>query len=224
MNIQKVQDINISDKIFKNDFSNKYQNGQYIEAYNVLENGQLNSKKFVAEIINSISNELYSIEENYYNNTDDYLNNLTEEFQLVIDNYRYIGVWDSSEEYRIYNIVTYSNKYYIYINDESAFGVLPTNTAYWCELDLMGEKGADGIGVNFIGTWDSTTSYSALDGVYYNGSIWCAKLTNINQIPSALSSYWESVVTFHRAQIISSTSEPTDKYNGLIWMEMSLIS
>ena len=222
--MEKVQDINIEDAIFKNDFSNKYKNAQYIEAYNILENSQLNSKKFIAEIINSISDELYSIEEDYYNNTNEYLNNLTEQFQLIIDNYKYLGDWNSEQEYRIYNIVTYSNKYYLYINNSSSYGVLPTNSSYWCELDLKGEDGADGIGVDFKGIWDSSVTYAPLDGVYYNGVIWCCKINNTNEAPSISSSYWESVITFHKAKIISSTTEPSDKYNGLIWMEMSLIS
>ena len=123
-----------------------------------------------------------------------------------------------------YGGVFYSNKYYIYINDNPSSGISPTNSSYWCELDLKGEKGADGIGVDFKGTWDSSVTYTPLDGVYYNGVIWCCKTSNTNQIPSISSSYWESVVEFHKAKIISSTIEPTDKYNGLIWMEMSLIS
>ena len=60
MSVERYQDINISDNIFKNEYSARYINSQYSSAYNILDNNsQLNSKKFVAEIINTISNILY---------------------------------------------------------------------------------------------------------------------------------------------------------------------
>lgn len=219
MNI--FQDINISDKNLKDEYSKKYNNEEYSSAYNILENNpQLNNKSFIAEVINIISNTLYSLEQDYYSNTEDYLNDLTDDFQLVIDNYRYIGNWDSSVIYRIYNIVTYSNKYYMYINENPSSGTPLNNNSYWLEFTLKGETGADGIGINFKGNWDSSITYDALDGVYYNKAIWCSKATNTNQIPSIESSYWENAITFLQAQIISGSTEPTNKYNGLIWIEL----
>lgn len=221
MSVERYQDINISDNIFKNEYSAKYINSQYSSAYNILDNNrQLNSKKFVAEVINTISDILYSLEEDYYSNTNDYFNTLTGDLQDVIDNYKYIGDWNNSTVYRKYNIVTYFDKYYMYINETPSSGSQLNNTSYWLEFVLNGEEGAFGIGVNFIGNWDSSVSYNALDGVYYNGAIWCCKTANSNNIPSSSSTYWESVVTFLKAKIISSSTEPTDKYDGLIWIEI----
>ena len=92
--------------------------------------------------------------------------------------------------------------------------------AYWLEINLQGEAGAEGIGVNFKGNWSASTSYNRLDGAYYNGIIWCCKVANSNQTPNSLSTYWESVVDFLKAKILSGTTEPTDKYDGLIWIEI----
>lgn len=223
MAIQRYQDINISDNILKKNYSKLYNNGQYQSAYNLLDNSvKLNNKKFIADLINHISNTLYSIQQDYYTNTNDYFNNLTIDFQNVINNYKYIGEWDSSQVYRIYNIVTdsNSNKYYMYINETPMSNISLNNHTYWLEFILKGEKGADGIGVNFIGDWDSSVSYNQFDGVYYNGAIWCCKTANSNKTPSYSSTYWESVVTFLKAKIISGTTEPSDKYNGLIWIEI----
>lgn len=221
MSVERYQDINISDNIFKNEYSARWINSQYSSAYNILDNNsQLNSKKFVAEIINTISNILYSLEEDYYSNTNDYFNTLTGDLQNVIDNYKYIGDWNNSTVYRKYNIVTYSDKYYMYINETPSSGSQLNNISFWLEFILNGEEGAFGIGVNFIGNWDSSVSYNALDGVYYNGAIWCCKTANSNETPSSSSTYWESVVTFLKAKIISGTTEPSDKYNGLIWIEI----
>lgn len=221
MDIKEVQDIHISDAILKNNYSNKYNNKEYEEAYEILDNNaQLNSKKFISEIMNFISNNLLSIQNNYYNNTEDYLNDLNEQYQLIINNYKYLGNWSSVTEYRIYNMVFYNNKYYIYINNTPSVGTVVTNNLYWVELNLKGEKGADGIGINFRNNWDSAVSYSSLDGVYYNGAIWCAKINNINQAPQENSQYWEAVVTFLKAKIISSNIEPIQKYDGLIWIEI----
>ena len=219
--MEKFQDITVEDSIFKNDFSFKFKNGDLNGAFDILENNpQLDSKAFIDEVINFISSTLYSIEEDYYSNTDEYLDDLSDDFQLVIDNYRYIDNWDASVIYRIYNVVTDSNKYYMYINSTPSSGNPLTNTNYWIEFNLKGQKGADGIGVNFRGNWSSSVSYNSLDGVYYNGAIWCSKATNTNQTPTISSSYWENVVTFLQAQIMSGSSEPTNKYNGLIWIEI----
>lgn len=218
--MERYQDINISDNVLKNDYSNKFINGQYQSAFNILNNEELNSKSFIAEVVNNISNILYSLEQDYYSNTIDYFSNLNNDFQTVIDNYKYIGDWDNSQIYRIYNIVTNSSKYYMYINETPKAGMPLNNSSYWLEFTLKGKDGADGIGVNFIGNWDSSTSYNALDGVYYNGAIWCCKTANTNQQPSSSSTYWESVVTFLKAKIVSGTTEPTDKYDGLIWLEI----
>lgn len=220
MEIERYQDINISDNIFKNDYSKKYLNEEYSSAYSTLSKNELKSKKFVAEVINIISNILYSIQEDYYSNTNDYFSNLVDNLQEIIDNYKYIGNYNGSMVYRMYNIVTYLSKYYMYINESPSSGSSLSNTNYWVEFNLNGEKGADGIGVNFIGNWDSSTAYNALDGVYYNGAIWCCKESNTNQTPNISSSYWESVVTFLRAKIVSGTTEPINKYNGLIWIEI----
>lgn len=218
--MERYQDINISDNVLKNDYSNKFINGQYQSAFNILNNEELNSKSFIAEVVNNISNVLYSLEQDYYSNTIDYFSNLNNDFQTVIDNYKYIGDWDNGQVYRIYNIVTNSSKYYMYINSTPKAGMSLNDSSYWLEFTLKGENGADGIGVNFVGTWDSSTSYNALDGVYYNGAIWCCKTANTNQQPSSSSTYWESVVTFLKAKIVSGTTEPTDKYDGLIWLEI----
>lgn len=221
MSIERFQDINISDNIYKNDYSNKYNEGEYNSAYNILDNNyELKNKIFLAEIINSISSLLYNNQEDYYINTNNYLEDLSEKFQLVIDNYKYLGEWNSQNVYRIYNIVVNSNKYYMYINPIAASNILVTNSSYWLPLELKGKTGADGIGVNFLGTWDSTTTYNALDGIYYDGAIWCAKESNTNQIPNSNSNYWGNVVTFLKAKIIIGSTEPINKYEGLIWMEI----
>lgn len=221
MSIKKVQDINISDNSLKNEFSNKYNNNQYSAAYEILDNNdQLNTKKFIAEVVNFISETLSTLQQNYYENTVDYFDNLNDQFQLVIDNYKYIGEYDSSQLYRIYNIVFDSGKYYMYINQTPSSNIPLNNILYWVEFDIKGQKGADGIGVNFIGNWDNTTTYENLDGVYYNGAMWCCKSSNINQVPQDGSLYWESIFKFLKAEIISSDTEPIEKYNGLIWMEI----
>ena len=141
MNIERYQDINISDNIFKNEYSAKYISSQYSSAYNILDNNsQLNSKKFVAEVINTISDILYSLEEDYYSNTNDYFDNLTDDLQDVIDNYKYIGDWSNSTIYRKYNIVTYSDKYYITrdgVMFESAFDPIEyKDSRVYIETDL----------------------------------------------------------------------------------------
>lgn len=199
--MNRCQDISISDASLKAEFITKFFNGDYIDAFTIISNNpQLNTKAFVADTINQIATILLSLENNFQNGVIDYLAQQYSNFQNIIDNYNLRGNWSASTTYQIYNFVTYNNIDYLYINLIPSSGNLPTNTEYWVEVNIQGEKGAPGLGVNLQYNWSATTPYNALDVVYYNNALWVARVDNINKIPGSTEE-WEtlsgSIVSFY---------------------------
>lgn len=184
--MNRVQDIVTSDEELKNSYSQNFVNRRYSNAFNILENNpQLNSKKFIADKINLISTLLSTLQNYYQTDVGYILDELKDKVQIIIDNYILMGEWDSSKVYQIYNFVNYNNYLYMYINNNKTSGNLPTNSNYWLRIDLKGENGAYGTGLNLEYIWDSTKTYEPLDVVYYNNKLWVTLVSNKNVQPSS---------------------------------------
>lgn len=99
-------------------------------------------------------------------------------------------------------------------------GILSTNNLFidtpWLRLEIRGEKGAMGIGVNYRGNWDSSASYNQYDSVFYNDSLWACKATNQNVTPQN-NTYWDEMFKVYKAKIEDYSSP--NPYNGMICFE-----
>lgn len=183
--MKRVQDIHISDSSLISEYINNFLSGNYNEAFNLLENNsQLENKQVIASLMNTISDLLLNHQNLIYDNINGVLSSDLSIFQNVINNYKYIGEYTSSIVYRIYNYVTYNEKYYMYINKIASSNHLPTNTNYWVEIDLKGEQGAPGLGLTFQYDWKSNFNYRKYDVVYYENCLWVAFKDNYNVVPS----------------------------------------
>ena len=217
----RVQDIQIDDLALKNQYTQDMANGDYAGMSNIISaNPQLDAKIFDADKINDIVDSLTTQQNNYFTNVPDYMAALEAQYNALINEFKNAHDWDVSEEYTRYNFVIYNNLYYMYINADSSTGNLPTNTTYWKEIGLRGEQGAPGVGLNLRYAWSSVVNYNPLDLVFYNNASWVAKATNVNQAPSTTSQYWEIFVNHEPAGIESSTTQPTKRYLGQIWLKM----
>lgn len=219
--MDRFQDVKISDASLLNNYRSYFLNGNYNDAFSLLNDPQLNKKKVVADTFNSISNIL-SILQNYYKiNVTDFLSGELNILQNIIDNYKYIGTYDSSVTYRIYNYVGYQNKYYMYINNTPSSNVSPTNSTYWVELDLTGEEGAPSYGLNFKYDWQSDFNYRTYDVVYYNDCLWVAYSDSYNIAPSEQSGNpWQILIRFYESSIYCDAQPSANVYNGLIWFQI----
>lgn len=219
--MDRFQDISISDASLLNSYRSYFLNGDYNNAFSLLNNQQLNKKKFVADTINSLADILSILQNDYKINVTDFLSDKLSIFQNVIDNYKNIGSYNSSVVYRIYNYVSYQNKYYMYINETPSSGISPTNTNYWVELDLAGEEGAPSYGLNFKYDWQSDFNYQTYDVVYYNNCLWVAYSDNYNTIPSEQAGNpWQILIEFHISSIYCDSQPSANVYNGLIWFQI----
>ena len=220
--MSRVQDIAISDASLKAEFITRFFNGEYSSAFDIINsNPQLDRKAFLANVMNEIANILSLLQNNFQNGVINYLSTQLSNFQIIIDNYISKQEWDSTITYQIYNFVVYNNIVYLYINSTQSSGNLPTNTEYWLEVGLQGEKRSPGLGVSLKYIWDSQTLYKALDIVSYGNSLWVAKVDNYN-VPPSNGATWETFLNFKLIKIYSNQNAPTgdDLYNGVIWFEM----
>lgn len=216
----RVQDIHYTDVTLKNEFVQKFLSGDLAGAFKILEdNGQLNNKKFVADIINYVNTALYQLEENYYTNVDDYLLATNNAFNTLINNYINKNIYSDKTTYQRNNFVLYNNEVYLYINGNPTSGNNPTNTNYWVYIGLRGDKGNYGIGVTMKYTWNNQATYNPLDIVYYNGVYYVAKEQNINVEPSETSSQWTMFLKTKPAYIATNKEEAMS-VPGMIWFEI----
>lgn len=220
--MERWQDITINDANLKAEFITRFFNGDYLNAFRIIEdNPQLDRKAFLENTINEIANLLSLLQNNFQNNVIDFLATQLSNFNHLINEFKLRQEWDSQETYEIYNFVIYNNIDYLYINPTPSSGNLPTDTNYWVEINIRGEKGNPGLGVNLKYDWDFTIEYQPLDVVYYNNALWVAKVQNVNVIPSN-GATWEIFLPFKLIKIYSNTTAPTgdDLYKGAIWFEM----
>ena len=216
----KYQDIQVNDIALQSQFATYWMQGNYTEALSLLENnGQLDSKAFVAEVMLKIGESL-SIIENYY--VEDFENALSMDLTLFnesINEFRNRKQWDSATAYKIGNAVEYDNTAYICIQDNT--NQLPTNTNYWAELiGLQGDKGIPGIDVNYRGQWLSSKTYNKNDIVIYGDYLWVSLQDNVTNMPSETSNKWGIFLPFPTVKIFVSREQPINAYSGMIWMKI----
>lgn len=217
----RVQDIQISDANLKAQYIANFINGNYQAMADIISNNpQLDTKAFVADVINIISGQLTDLQEKYSTNVPDYLAALATELNTRIGQFKDFDAWSSSKQYFLYNFVDYNSNIYMYINQTPSAGNAPSNENYWKLIGLRGEKGAPGVGLNLRYAWNSVVEYNPLDLVFFGDSSWVALYTNKNQQPSETSTYWLRFVQHKPVEITVSTTQPKDRYLGQIWIKI----
>ena len=143
-------------------------------------------------------------------------------FQYIITAVKPKGVWSSSAQYSIFDLVIYSTtdaetgQTYdaaMVIKDYPPVGTTPADSEYFMPVTLRGEQGISGTGLSFREPWDSSKSYYIDDVVSYNNSLFVAKEDNTNKNPLT-SSEWNEIFKLKQdisSVIISSQNISLDK-------------
>ena len=99
----------------------------------------------------------------------------------------YIGIWSGTKAYAIGNVVVYNNQVYYAL--AASTNVIPIPTA--SQWKLVGTNGMD-----YKGTWTTTTTYQVGSVVNYNSQNYYSLLaTNLNKNPETQTTYWVLVGT-----------------------------
>lgn len=127
------------------------ENAQYI--YQQIPNA---NRKFIgALVMNQFADAIMSLEQ-FYGDSGfvEYVTQKQSEWQAIIDQFSYIGVYNATTQYYKNNIVLYniSGQNYLYINTYNGttpLGTVPTNPSYWRIITIQGQQGEAGSSTTF---------------------------------------------------------------------------
>lgn len=217
----KYQDIQLSDVALKTQFVDNWLNGNYSQAFAVIDNNpQLDTKAFTADVLNLISAAIITLEQLYYTNVEDYLVQELQRYNVAINEFRQKQIWLSIVQYKVGNFVIYNDEIYLCIQNN--VGQVPTAIAYWVYLGLKGLAGANSVGTQLKYQWNSITNYAPKDVVFFVDTMYVSKTNNLNKQPATNPNDWAIFLEIPKAKIIISQIPPTQEmlYSGLIWWKI----
>ena len=101
---------------------------------------------------------------------------------LMVEGFKFQGVYDVNADYKIGNGVAYGGKVYICVADTT--GDIPPNLTYWSQF-------ADGI--QYEGDYSAVSAYQRNDLVKYGSSAYIAILDTTGNLPTDIT-YWAKLV------------------------------
>ena len=114
---------------------------------------------------------------------------------LMVEGFKFSGVFDSAVEYQVGDGVTHGGKVYVAVIDTQ--GNTPPNATYWSQF-------VDGI--QWEGVYDNTAAYQKNDLVSYGGgSLYVAKVDTTGNLPSD-TTYWQKFLEGVSAQSVYNAS------------------
>lgn len=217
----QYQDIQISDKLLKENFDNFMKNGQYVEAIQLLSTNEekLKGKAYISNTIQKIIEGIIDIQTVFDDGVNVFLSDLALQYDNMIESLTNTGDWNKLKWYRPYNFVIYQQNIYMAI-DEPPIGTLPTNTQYWLKLGLQGIKGAAGTNVVMRYDWQSIRDYKPYDIVVYKNNLYVAIQNNINILPDSDESIWLPFLIVSKGGIVVSNISPTEKVQNTVWFKV----
>ena len=163
---------------------------------------ELQDYTITPETMNKLQDAIVEIETFFDGNVRQYILSKQKEWDTYVDDFSFIGNWDSSKKYKRQNIVSYDGNLWLCIKDVvSSAGdtpyKLPDN---WRQVAFKGDKGDVGLNTIFKGEWNGSTNYKAGDAVSVRvGAPWkpvdmvfIAKKDNQGRKPTVgvTSDYW----------------------------------
>lgn len=177
-------------------------------------------KIITATDLNKLSQAILAVERFYKTDIEPYVDNLQTEWQNIINQFSYKGVWSNRASYDKNNIVSYniSGLTLLYIaTSNPPVGTQPNNTAYWRVLTIQGQQGPSGVGLAYRQTWNSGTQYQVNQAVTFDGSIWMSLQPSQNVQPGTNTSYWREIVSLEAISYPIQDTDPTNQDPGSLW-------
>ena len=106
----------------------------------------------------------------------------TQYWALMVEGFKFKGVFDPATAYKVGDGVAHGGKVYVSVLDST--GVTPPNTTYWSQF-------ADGI--QYEGAYSNVKAYQKNDVVIYGGSVYIAKVDTTANDPTN-GTYWDKFV------------------------------
>lgn len=164
---------------------------------------------------NKIQGGLYATQMFIRDNTVIFFNEKKQELQNMVDNFGYVGEYDSTKQYHVGNKIKADGMGFVCIKD--CINQSPNaehDTEYWVVFTIQGDKGDMGITTNFKGVYDEQTTYNIGDSCSYSNTIYYALADGLVDIHPTNVTKWATTVSF-----IVSNNEPSDTTK--IWLDIS---
>ena len=180
---------------------------------------ELKEYMITPETWNKFGEALENTQRFFRDNVQGFIEEKQEEWAQYVDDFNYVGDWELGKEYKFQNLIRNpeNGDLYMALKDHIADNTnrpLTNSTEFWVRSSRKGDKGDPGINSTFKGTWNSETSYSISDSVYfyvdkgYDGILYIAREdTNAGESPETHPNKW-----FLWKPIIVGTEKP----NGLL--------
>lgn len=203
---------------------------QYMEAMNagdqVLANQILaqipaaEQKVIKATDLNKVMQATLAVERFYKDDIYDYIAQEQQNWENIINQFTYKGIYSSGNTYQKYNMVGYtfsgSTLIYIAIQDVPN-GIDPTNELYWRVLTIQGQDGEPGEGLSYRFGWNPATQYGPNQAVTYDGALWMSMQNNLNVQPGTNSTIWKKIMDSTVATYPVQPTQPTNLQVGGLW-------
>lgn len=185
----------------------------------------VNQKFITAERLNKLRDCIIALEEFYGLNIESYISNKQNQWQSIIDQFKFIGSYSSSYQYKINNIVSFqtNGEYYLYIrtDGDGLSNKPPTDTKYWRVLTIKGERGiSNSNDTTFYFEWEANQTYAVNSIVSYNSQWWISTKQNINSEPLEGNNNWELIMVAMQTTYPIQSNQPTSQQNGELWFEV----
>ena len=229
-NMSQMMNITASDLPTINLFHYYLRNGDFEAAQLLFRTVPDIDKKLIDSTrLNQLRDAMIALERFYKTDIKPYTDEKSAEWLMKVMQFSYKGMWNGSTTYKAYNLVGYQSGedilMFIATKDVAGgTGINITNTEYWTQFTIRGERGESGAGGSFRYNWNAAESYSINDTVVYENSIWGAKQANTNSEPKldGSNSNWQELFKLPSAQIpvFSATETPTGLDEGNMYFEL----
>lgn len=172
--------------------------------------------------LNKMTEAILAIERFYSTDISSDIEQRQKAWKALIDNFGYIGEWDSNTVYKKNNLVSYSigdnSNIYIALKDMDS-GITPTNGNYWRVMTQRGKQGATGAGLAYRAEWKANEDYQKDNAVTHDGALWQSLATNTNIKPGTNDSIWKLVMPYHVSVYPIQDTEPSNQSEGELWFD-----
>lgn len=217
-------DITAADAALIQQYQTAMQAGNIQEAQGIFAQIQNGNQKIIDAIkLNTLMDTALALENFFKTDVEPYIDTKQAEWQSIINLFTYQGVFSPVTTYQKNNFVLYTvdGVQYVFIAiSNPPVGTPPTNTIYWRNISVRGEKGDSGVGLSFLYEWNSATNYLENNVVTYANFVWGALQENQNQAPFEGSDYWAVIGSIRPREIPITSQTPVSQETGDLWFQI----
>lgn len=219
-------DVTDNDGVLLKKFEEYMSINDFTNANKILSQIENADQKIVsADKLNKLRDCILALEKFYGTDFKPYIDNKQNSWQGIIDQFSFQGLYSSSKTYKINNMILFQKDgdyhFYIRTGGDGLSNKVPTDTNYWRDLTIKGERGISPNGQTvFYFDWVANQTY-AINSIVSRGSEWWVALKqNINSEPQEGNPNWRLVMRAMQTLYPVQSDRPLTQQNGELWFEV----